>query len=121
MISRSGALRLEYAHEGDVWAEPEANAALQIYRVVQELVNNAIKHANAKWMRLTTHIHDNRHCISISHNGTGLTDSEYQSQLSKKDGIGLKNIENRIKASNLLLILPKGKEEVYTVTVCLPG
>jgi two-component system NarL family sensor kinase len=120
MISRSGSLRVEYEQEGEEWPEPEPQAALSVYRIVQELINNIVKHADASWIRLTTHTHDGKHCITIMHDGNGLTEATYQEQLFKKGAIGLKNIENRLKSSDLSLIFPEQTEDVYTITVCLP-
>ena len=68
---------------------------LSLYRVVQELVNNALKHSKAKHINISVLI-DGVSCeISVKDDGIG-----FDYELIKKDkaaGIGLRNIEQRIK------------------------
>ena len=61
-----------------------------------------------------------RYCIQISHDGLGLTEATYQEHLYKKRAIGLKNIENRLKASNLTLAFPEPKNDIYSIVLSLP-
>jgi len=79
---------------------PESD--ISIYRIIQELFNNIIKHSKATRLKLTSHIHDNILTFSIQHNGKGLTQDEFERLRYEGRGLGLKNIQNRI-------ILLKGK------------
>jgi len=47
-IGRSGVLRINYQSVGMTGVNPEQITAVTVYRIVQELVNNSIKHAAAK-------------------------------------------------------------------------
>ena len=120
MITRSGSIRMEFVQETESWPEPDPQTALSLYRIIQELVNNITRHADASWIRLTTYLHKDCHCISLAHNGSGLTEAEYGEQLFKKGAIGLKNIENRLKSANLSLMFPEPQEGIYTVIISLP-
>jgi signal transduction histidine kinase len=120
MISRSGSIAIEFVQEAQDWPEPDERTALSVYRIVQELVNNIVKHADASCMRLNMHNEAGHYCVSITHNGNGLTEEGYKEQLYKKGAIGLKNIENRLKSSNLSLSFPDRKDNLYTISVCLP-
>lgn len=66
---------------------------INIYRVVQEAVNNAIKHAQADKIKVSIHPSDKKEYsfkISVSDNGTGIQ------HLENNLGNGLQNMKNRI-------------------------
>lgn len=69
--------------------------AINIYRVLQEIVNNSIKHANATTISVAINQTGNQLKIQISDNGTGF---DYEAQ--KKKSFGLTNIQNRIQEIN---------------------
>jgi two-component system NarL family sensor kinase len=79
---------------------------ISIYRLVQELLNNILKHAHAKKIRLASIYENNLLKLTIVHNGKGLTQQQFEALRFKKEGLGLKNIQNRI-------ILLKGKISFY--------
>ncbi len=121
-ITRSGSIRMEVVAEGDAWPEPEPQTALALYRIIQELVNNIVKHAGASWIQVITHQHKGRYCISVAHDGKGLSAADYEEQLYKKGAIGLKNIEHRLKSANLTLQFPDAAlRGAYSIMLCLPA
>jgi signal transduction histidine kinase len=65
-----------------------------IFRVLQELVNNIIKHANANHITLQLLRFENELTIMIEDNGVGFNVDE---TLNSDKGIGLKNIISRIE------------------------
>lgn len=119
MITRSGSVQLELVQQ-EQWEDLQPDIALSVYRIIQELVNNCIKHSDATWIRLLLHVQDGCDAISLAHNGHGLTEQGYQEQLLKKGAIGLKNIETRLKSANIRLVFQEMKDEIYTVTLRLP-
>ncbi|OIR06953.1 signal transduction histidine-protein kinase/phosphatase DegS [mine drainage metagenome] len=70
----------------------DSNTEIILYRVIQEAVNNVIKHANATQLDITLIKDDATVSATIEDNGQGFDVAE----LKKKDGIGLKNIQSRI-------------------------
>lgn len=66
-----------------------------IYRMIQEIINNAVKHANASVIMLQCSQEENSFFITVEDNGKGFNISDHQS-----DGIGLKNIRNRVDYFN---------------------
>jgi len=70
---------------------------LLVFRIVQELINNTIKHSNAGFIHLTQHVSGRKMYIRLHHDGTGLTQSEYERLNDSALGLGLKNISTRIK------------------------
>lgn len=75
---------------------------LMIYRIVQEQLNNIIKHADAKNVTLFIERKDNKLLMSIEDDGCGA-----ELHQESPNGLGLRNIKNRIE-------LFHGKMEVVT-------
>lgn len=67
---------------------------INIYRILQELINNIIKHSNCTEAIVDIKTCENFICIKVEDNGKGfvLTD--------KREGIGLSNITNRVDSFN---------------------
>ena len=70
------------------------NSETVIYRIVQELVNNIIKHAEATEALVQINSHDDNLFITVEDNGKGIKNSQ------KNEGIGLKNIASRVAFLN---------------------
>lgn len=69
---------------------------ISIYRVVQELLHNINKHAKASHIHITSASTNNQLIFTITHNGNGLTQNQFEELRYTKDGLGLKNIQNRM-------------------------
>ncbi len=68
----------------------DKSAALHLYRIAQEAINNALKHASASEIHLSLGLQDNRGCMSIVDDGVGIaTDGPDQS------GLGLRIMKHR--------------------------
>lgn len=68
----------------------EQTTEIVIYRIVQELLNNTIKHANATECYVQISKNENQINLTVEDNGKGF-DVDAQ-----KNGIGLSNIQNRV-------------------------
>jgi PAS domain S-box-containing protein len=67
-----------------------------VFRVIQELINNCMKHSNANLIRL--HVKNTNHIeICVQDNGVGFN---YQEQETFTSGSGLRSIKNRISLYN---------------------
>jgi two-component system NarL family sensor kinase len=92
---------------------------ISIYRIIQELCGNVIKHSHATQLKILSHTESNFLIFTIRHNGNGLTQEEFERLRYEGKGLGLKNIQNRI-------ILLKGKinfessDNNNTVTLNVP-
>lgn len=76
---------------------------LQLYRIMQEVINNIIKHSEAAQVTISTRSDANALYINIMHDGKGLS-SEMIAQLPEAEkGIGLKSIESRVQLINASL------------------
>ncbi len=68
----------------------DSNQELSIFRVVQELMNNAIKHSGASLIKMNARFEKNTLAVSLSDNGKGFNLEEMT-----RTGLGLKNLESR--------------------------
>ncbi|MBP2833488.1 sensor histidine kinase [Aquimarina sp. U1-2] len=66
---------------------------IAIFRMIQELITNIIKHANAKEVHISLTNHDSLLNIIVEDDGKGFNPQV----LHKKEGMGLKNIEKRVE------------------------
>ncbi len=66
---------------------------INIYRIIQECVNNILKHSDAVNARIVVHKMEKNLEILISDDGKGLN---YESALLESKGLGLKNLQNRV-------------------------
>jgi two-component system NarL family sensor kinase len=69
---------------------------ISIYRMVQELINNILKHAHVKKIEISSTYIDNQLLLTIFHDGNGLSQQQFEEYRYKKEGLGLKTIMNRI-------------------------
>jgi two-component system NarL family sensor kinase len=68
-----------------------------IYRVMQELLNNILKHSGASFINVTQEVSDDSFVLRIKHDGSGLTQEVYESLTKRSGGLGLKNIQSRLQ------------------------
>jgi signal transduction histidine kinase len=98
------------------WLNP--GSALQILRMLQELLTNTLKHAGARSIRIATRVYVNGHgeeiTISVSDDGAG-----FDIEAARNKGRGLRNLQRR--AADI-----GGRIEIdsnpmgTTVLICLP-
>ncbi len=67
--------------------------SLSVYRIIQEIVNNMLRHANASLITINLRNEGGTLLLEISDNGTGF-DKE---KISESKGIGWKNVMARVK------------------------
>jgi PAS domain S-box-containing protein len=91
-------------------------AATHLFRIVQEAVNNAIRHGNAH--RLTIQVSQADRIISliISDDGTGLSDDS-----AAGNGLGLMTMKHRASALGGQLQVKRGKRGGTVVSCVLPA
>jgi signal transduction histidine kinase len=91
-ISASGALQVDYIELGMNDVHPDNSVRVAVYRVVQELLNNIVKHAGAASAIVQVIAKDHMLHITVEDKGKGFDTR----QLADAAGIGYKNIRNRI-------------------------
>jgi signal transduction histidine kinase len=89
-VNKSEQLKLECWKSGEQFRF-DTKKELAVFRIVQELLNNAIKHSEAKNIYINARFStNNKLMISVTDNGSGF-------ELKEKmvTGLGLKNLESR--------------------------
>ncbi len=88
---------------------------LAIFRTVQELMNNVIKHAKATQASVDIKVEKKQIDIRVSDNGIGIQNCE-----NSKPGIGLASIRSKIKLLNGDMHIDSETGQGTTVTVKIP-
>ncbi|MCC7533904.1 MAG: sensor histidine kinase [Bacteroidia bacterium] len=90
-----------------------ANTQTNIYRIIQECVNNSIKHAEATTINIQLIQHENYWLLMIEDNGKGF------SQEKIKSGIGLASIKSRVSLMKGELYIDSTNGTTITVEIPL--
>lgn len=115
-ISQSGALGVSYQSIGFNSIQLEQTIAVTIYRIVQELINNTIKHAAAKNAIVQLSVTGQTLSITVEDDGKGFDTST----LHQSAGIGWSNIKNRINFLNGKLDIQSVHGKGTSVLIELP-
>lgn len=91
----------------------QAETELIIFRVIQELVNNILKHSNASFIHLTQNTSGNKFFIRLHHDGKGITQTEFNKLNKSNVGLGLKNIQSRLKVLHGKIFFEKDMSQTY--------
>ncbi|RAJ20971.1 histidine kinase/DNA gyrase B/HSP90-like ATPase [Gelidibacter algens] len=91
-INQSGALKVTYQSIGMETAKIDQTTAITIYRIVQELISNTMKHATAKSAIVQLSKVDGPLNVTVEDDGKGF-DTQI---LQRSKGIGWTNIQSRV-------------------------
>lgn len=92
-VEKATAIQVQFTSAEDAQRyRPETEVAL--YRIVQELFGNAIKHSGATQIKLSVSRQSGWLIVSFTDNGAGFNQAEV------KHGFGLKNLQSRIQLIN---------------------
>ena len=94
---------------------------LLIFRVVQELINNILKHSNSSFMHITQNIQEGRFYLRLHHDGRGITQDDFEKMNKSSLGLGLKNIQSRMKVLQGSINFEKDLSQTYyKITIDIP-
>ena len=91
-MQTSGNFEIDFQHYGFESRLPQ-KLELLVYRIIQELLNNIIKYAEAKEVLIQLTKNEDQLSITIEDDGKGFDIST----IKNKDGIGLHSMQNRIE------------------------
>ncbi len=86
-------IELKFQHHGAL-NQLDESVTLTIYRIIQELVQNIIKHSRATSAMIQISLQDDELHIAVEDNGTGMLNKDLN------EGMGLGNIRDRVNAMN---------------------
>jgi signal transduction histidine kinase len=94
---------------------------LLIFRILQELVTNIIKHSSAGFIHLTQNAQGNIVYFRIHHDGKGILQKDFEKMEHDSTGLGLKNIQSRIRVLRVKIFLEiDNTHTYYKVTIEVP-
>lgn len=86
---------------------------IQLYRIVQEAIQNVLKHAKAKNLYIHLNKHKQHLSLLIEDDGIGILPNS-------KEGLGFKNIEQRINMLNGSFTVDSSKNKGTTLNIQIP-
>ncbi|HLP19543.1 MAG TPA: PAS domain-containing sensor histidine kinase [Chitinophagales bacterium] len=86
-----------------------------VYRIIQELVTNVIKHAAATKCDVGVSVKDNTLKVQVSDNGKGYNTAR------RNKGLGLQNIQARVNVHKGYVVVKSVRAKGTTVTIGLPA
>lgn len=93
---------------------PDRTAATHLYRIAQEALQNAIRHAKASTITIALRADENSITLTVSDDGCGLPD-----QRSGR-GLGLEIMDYRARAIGAMVSVRRGEERGTIMTCTLP-
>lgn len=119
VVNKSGVIHTEYSCGN--WNTHLSEALeLSLYRIVQELLNNLIKHAKPGCIKMRLESDEENVSISIWHNGKGISNEQYQMEILKKGAIGLKNVFNRLQLLKAKIDFQSNDHQLYEIYIVAP-
>ncbi|APY09624.1 hypothetical protein BWZ20_07205 [Winogradskyella sp. J14-2] len=108
-------LTYKFDYTDDIsWDFVSNKTKINIYRIIQESMQNIYKHANAKAIKISISIEKNVICLEIIDDGEGFDTSK------SKKGIGLKNMTSRVDEINGKITFTSQSGNGTTVNVKIP-
>ncbi len=94
-IDRSGAIHASYQSVGMKDMPVDPTISVTVYRIIQELVNNAVKHAQAKNVLVQLHQSESEKVLAVTVEDDGIGFDA--STLKSSGGMGWESIQNRVE------------------------
>lgn len=119
-ISGSGTINASSRfHDYRERLKPETE--LIVFRVIQELINNILKHSNSSFIHLTQNNHEGMFVLRIHHDGRGIVQADFEKLNKSNIGLGLKNISSRLRVAQGRIFFEKDPSQTYyKVTMEIP-
>ncbi|WP_428328734.1 sensor histidine kinase [Mucilaginibacter sp.] len=118
-VERSGKFKVTYVDEGEIPAVNNPDKDLIIFRIMQEAINNIIKHAFATEINIKLGYIENKMQLLITDNGVGFDTANMPSE---QLGMGLQNIRKRagIIGGEVAILSTPGKGTKITIYIPYP-
>lgn len=92
--------------------ELNSDAQTQVYRIIQECINNTLKHANATALKISISQHNTEFIVKYQDNGIGISEAN-----KSIDGIGLQIIHERAMSIQGKVQITSSKGKGYTLVL----
>ncbi|NCX95587.1 MAG: hypothetical protein EBX41_04100 [Chitinophagia bacterium] len=98
----------------------EKNVEFAVFRIIQELINNLMKHAKPKAIHLVADKVPGSAIITLMHNGDGIYQEEYKRLTHSTNTMGFKNIEGRLSVINAKINFIRLADKDYKIEITIP-
>lgn len=115
ILQNSGEFETHLKINGETYKLQPQNEMV-LFRIVQEALNNAIKHAKAKNIDLELSYEPDLFCLILKDDGKG-----FDTAMQTKKGIGLKSMQNRASLIGAEFSIQSSKENGTIVSIKLPS
>jgi len=117
LINNTGQIKISVEHENDLEeVELPEKTSLALFRVLTQLVDNTLKHANATEIKMIFGIHEADLSIAYQDNGKGF-DMEV---LHQRSGIGMQNIQSRLQMINAAYLIQSSIGDGFKLNINYP-
>ncbi|MGC9034847.1 MAG: PAS domain S-box protein [Verrucomicrobiia bacterium] len=96
-----------------------AECQLHIYRIIQELLNNTVRHSRATKVKLSMNRNESKYIIEYSDNGFGMDMSKLSD--NENSGLGLINIRERVFLMNGSIEIGSGVGKGFSARIFIPA
>jgi two-component system, NarL family, sensor kinase len=117
IIQKSGNISTELLVEGSSYDMGQQKELL-LFRIVQEALNNVLKHANASKIIIQLMYYTELFTLIIRDNGKGFDSALINDQ--SHFGLGIKNMQKRAHLIKAQLTIDSAHEQGSTITIVLP-
>ncbi|HEY6504200.1 MAG TPA: PAS domain S-box protein [Chitinophagaceae bacterium] len=111
-LDDSTSIKTVFTFEND--KEIDDDLKLNIYRIVQEQINNVLKYAEANTITIRVYTDNNFFCVSVADDGKGFDTG------AKRKGIGISNMINRVESFNGELNIISSPGNGCTIEIRIP-
>ncbi len=114
-LERSGYYQVSFINNVTELVTQHADKDLFLYRLLQEAMNNAIKHANASKLEVVLGYTEDRLTIQVTDDGIG-----FDTTLMHTGGLGLTNMQKRVAILGGSMNIMSSKEKGTCLTIIVP-
>jgi len=115
-MKSGGHIKIKYYEHGEI-TRLNKNSQLFVFRTIQEILNNSIKHSQGSEITVQLVAHEDMLMVMVEDNGTGFN---FEEAFAKTGSRGLKNIRDRIAAVNGSLAVSSDMNSGTTFTIEIP-
>lgn len=118
-LNKRGIVPITFTQTG-VQFSLDQPSELLLYRIIQESVNNALRHAHSSEINIHFTKTDQEMKVSITDNGIGFDFPSLEKGLTQATGLGLSSIQNRANLLGATLTFESNIPAGTTITLVLP-
>jgi signal transduction histidine kinase len=129
-IAQTALIQCKFVTEGEDFLI-DAKKEIILYRMIQEILNNILKHADATEISIQMNYTGTDFILDITDNGKGFNQEATSNLSIKEAGSGLRNLQKRAQlvgaslqinsqpsiGTNIHIVLPKPTPDVITQTI----